>query len=240
MKSNTPEEMRLQAYIAKSGFCSRRKAETFIMAGKVSVNGVSEKNPARRVTGEDTVFCNGTLIEMVERVYIALNKPKGYLCSNSDPHGVLFARDLIQIPQQQTLFSIGRLDRDSTGLILFTNDGDFAQAVSHPSYGIEKEYLVKTREKLDRSVLNRALTGIRVEGETYRISRLRMHSSRSVSIILLEGKNREIRKIMKALGYSVTMLHRVRIGTLTIGKLPKGAYRFLTRHERRALTGSSS
>ena len=240
MKSSVPEQMRLQAYIAKSGFCSRRKAETFIINGNVSVNGVTEKNPARRVTGEDSVLCNGIPVEMAERVYIALNKPKGYLCSNYDPHGTLFARDLIQIPQQQTLFSIGRLDRDSTGLILFTNDGDFANAIAHPSFGIEKEYLVKTREKLDRTVLNRAISGIRIEGETYRVSRLRMHSSRSLSIVLVEGKNREIRKIMKALGYSVTMLHRVRIGTLTIGKLPKGAYRFLTRHERRSLTGSSS
>ena len=237
-KTNDPDmngrtdSIRLQAYLSKCGIASRRHAEELILAGKVRVNEKVVTELGTRVTDDDVVSCDGRYVIPQQIVHIALNKPKGYVCSNMDPHEELFARDLIMIPEHDSLFHVGRLDKDSTGLIFYTNDGDFAYRVTHPSFLIEKEYLVKTKEKIEPQVLKRALKGVKVDnGQTCKILRYSMQSTRSVHVVLNEGKNREIRRIFKELGYTVCYLHRTRIHTIGIGNLKLGSFRYLSRQE---------
>ena len=231
-KHEVSNAIRLQAYLSKCGVASRRHAEELILAGKVKVNEKTVTELGMKVTDNDVVSCEGRYVIPQQIVHIALNKPKGYVCSNMDPHEELFARDLIMIPEHDSLFHVGRLDKESTGLIFFTNDGDFAYKVTHPSFQIEKEYLVKTKEKIEAQVLKRALKGVKVDnGQTCKILRYSITSTRSVQVILNEGKNREIRRIFKELGYTVCYLHRTRIHTISIGNLKGGSFRYLSKQE---------
>jgi 23S rRNA pseudouridine2605 synthase len=242
MKTNGKSEfpIRLQVYLARSGYCSRRKAEEFIRNGSVTVNGSIITEPGYAVESEDAVYVGKTYVEPMEHVYLALNKPKGYVCSNADPHADLFARDLINVPQKASLFHVGRLDKDSTGLIFYTNDGEWANTIAHPSFSVEKEYIVHTREKLERKHLMTAVAGCRIKGELYKFERFHIRNSRSISVVLLEGKNREIRKLLDFLGYTVVSLQRIRIGDISLGKLPTGRFRFLSRKERLSLSTGQS
>ncbi|MBL7007159.1 MAG: rRNA pseudouridine synthase [Spirochaetia bacterium] len=230
-KKDSLYPIRLQSYLAKCGVCSRRKAEDFIRNGLVTVNNKIILNPAEKVTENDAVYCNNQYIEPMDHIYIALNKPKGYVCTNSDPHEELFARDLIAIPEQKSLFHVGRLDKDSTGLIFYTNDGDFANTISHPSFGVEKEYIVRTKEKLDKKDLLSAIKGIQIQKTLYKIERYKIINSKTASMTLLEGKNREIRKIMEHLGYKILSLTRIRIGSVELATLKIGYFRFLKKKE---------
>ncbi|MCK5155298.1 MAG: rRNA pseudouridine synthase [Spirochaetales bacterium] len=223
--------IRLQSYLAKCGVCSRRKAEDFIRNGFVTINNKIVLNPAEKINMDDAVYCNNQYIEPMDLIYIALNKPKGYVCTNSDPHEKLFSRDLIAIPEQKSLFHVGRLDKDSTGLIFYTNDGDFANRVSHPSFGVEKEYVVRTKEKIDKKDLLSALKGIRIQRILYKIEKFHFINSRTASLILLEGKNREIRKIMDHLGYKILSLNRIRIGSIELANLQSGCFRYIKKKE---------
>ena len=230
-KNESIYPIRLQSYLAKCGVCSRRKAEEFIRNGLVTINNKVIINPAEKVNETDAVYCNNQYIEPMDHIYVALNKPKGYVCTNSDPHEELFARDLISIPEQKSLFHVGRLDKDSTGLIFYTNDGDFANSVAHPSFGVEKEYIVRTKEKLDKKDLLTAVKGIHIQKTLYKIERYKIINSRTVSMVLLEGKNREIRKIMDHLGYKILSLIRIRIGPIELAALKTGCFRFIKKKE---------
>ncbi len=137
--------IRLQSYLAKCGMGSRRGCETLIVEGRVMVNNKVVTELGTRVAEDDIVYADGILTEPSEKAfYFALNKPKGFVCTNYDPNETAYARDLIDVPERNLLFNIGRLDKDSQGLILFTNDGDFANRIMHPSSETEKEYIVKT------------------------------------------------------------------------------------------------
>ncbi len=227
--------MRVQAYISKCGVASRRRAEELILQGRVMINNKVVRELGVKVSEEDVVQVDHETIELADRLYyIALNKPRGYVCTNYDPNEDKYARDLIGIPERNMLFNVGRLDKDSNGLILFTNDGDFANKMMHPSYQVEKEYIVK----LDRDVviddLNRALDGIYIDlPRLYRIRRYDLipRTKQFVKITLIEGKNREIRKIFSYLGYDVKSLTRIRIGGVELGDLRPGEHRNLTREE---------
>ena len=163
-------------------------------------------------------------------IYYALNKPKGYVCTNYDPNEKLYARDLITIADKNLLFNIGRLDKESTGLVLFTNDGEVAQKIMHPSEQIEKEYMVNCTTEVKRMDLEDALKGIYIDiPQPYRIKRFEILSKRWVRIVLTEGKNREIRKIFSYFGYDVKQLIRVRIGNIELGDLPIGQFRQVDR-----------
>jgi 23S rRNA pseudouridine2605 synthase len=236
--SNFP--IRLQAFLAKSGFGSRRYCEKLITEGKVSLNGRITTELGTKVNQNDTVECCGRDALPNRKVYLALHKPRGYLTSNYDPHHTLFAVDLIDIPEKSSLFHVGRLDKDSSGLIFFTNDGDFAQRVSHPSYEIEKEYEVYVDKPLKFTQVKHALTkGVSVENITYRFRSVSQISDTCIRVILTEGKNREIRKAFTSLGYTVTALHRIRIDGIVLGTLPSGVYRRLTKNEISSITGAS-
>ncbi len=225
--------IRLQSYLAKCGVGSRRGCETLITEGRVMVNNKIVIELGTKVNENDIVYVDDVLAEPAERTYyIALNKPKGFVCTNHDPNETAYARDLIDIPERNLLFNVGRLDKDSQGLIIFTNDGDFANLVTHPSTQTEKEYIVKVDRDLEKKDMDDAYRGL---VKPYRIKSYKMLSKREVSVVLTEGKNREIRNMFDILGYEVKKLTRVRIGKVELGDLPTGQFRKLTKAEVQSL-----
>lgn len=229
--------IRLQSYLAKSGFGSRRSCETLISEGRVSVNTRIVTEMGVKVGPEDVVMVDDVLAEPADRVfYYALNKPRGYVCTNYDPNEKLYARDLITIPEHNLLFHVGRLDKESSGLILYTNDGDAAQRIMHPSSQIEKEYAVMTTDPINRGDLEEALRGIYIDNQRpYVIKRFTLQSKRWALVTLTEGKNRELRKIFSYFGYTIQRLVRIRIGPILLGDLAEGRYRAVTKGEIMAL-----
>lgn len=227
--------MRLQAYLAKCGVASRRGSEELIAAGRVMVNNVTIKEMGVKVTESDIVQVDGETVEPAEKLYyIALNKPRGYVCTNYDPNETMYARDLISMRDNNLLFNVGRLDKESSGLILFTNDGQFANSMMHPRYEIEKEYLVKIDRPVSIEDLNKALDGLYIDiPKPYRIKRYDFvpRTKLFIKVTLTEGKNREIRKIFSFLGYDVKSLTRIRIGCVELGDLEVGEWRNLKKEE---------
>lgn len=231
MKIDYP--VRLQVYLAKSGVGSRRFCEQLITAGRVRVNNKRVVELGTKVEENDIVYVDDVLAEPQEKeYYFALNKPRGYVCTNWDPNETVYARDLIDIEDNNLLFNVGRLDKDSQGLIFFTNDGDFANLITHPSSETEKEYLVRTDRDILKKDMDDAYRGL---VKPYHIKSYKMVSKREVKIVLTEGKNREIRNMFEILGYEVKKLVRLRIGNVELGDLPTGKYRKLTLKEIKSL-----
>ena len=225
--------VRLQSYLAKSGMGSRRSCESLITEGRVRVNNKVVTELGTKVNEDDIVYVDDVLAEPAERTYyFALNKPRGFVCTNHDPNETAYARDLIDIPERNLLFNVGRLDKDSQGLIIFTNDGDFANTVMHPSSETEKEYIVKTDRDIEKKDLDDAYRGLI---KPYRIKSYKLLSKREVSVVLTEGKNREIRNLFDIMGYEVKKHTRIRIGDVLLGDLQTGKYRRMSRQEIQSL-----
>lgn len=221
--------IRLQSYLAKCGVGSRRGCEELITQGRVMVNNKKVTELGTKVNEDDIVYVDDMLAEPEERnYYYALNKPRGYVCTNYDPNETAYARDLIDVPEKSLLFNVGRLDKDSQGLILFTNDGDFANLIMHPSSETEKEYIVRTDLEILKKDMDDAYRGLI---RPYRIKSYRILGKRDASVVLTEGKNREIRNMFEAMGYEVKRLTRIRIGHIELGELGLGKYRKLTKSE---------
>ena len=221
--------IRLQSYLAKCGVGSRRGCETLITEGRVMVNNKVVMELGTKVNENDIVYVDDFLAEPEERsYYFALNKPRGFVCTNYDPNEKAYARDLIDIPERNLLFNVGRLDKDSQGLIFFTNDGEFANLVMHPSSQIEKEYIVRVDQDIIKKDMDDAYRGLI---KPYRIKSYNLISKREVSVVLTEGKNREIRNLFALMGYEVKKLTRIRIGRIHLDDLPTGQYRKLTKAE---------
>jgi 23S rRNA pseudouridine2605 synthase len=216
--------------MARCGAGSRRACETYIRQGRVTVNGVPARLGAK-VTHEDRVVLDNRQLHLERgQVYLAVNKPAGYLCSNSDSRGRPLLLELLQdIPQR--IFHVGRLDMRSSGLIFYTNDGDFAKTVSHPSSKIEKEYQVETKSPFPEDILRNYKRGLVIDGERYRLRGYQYKTPRKVVLTLIEGKNREIRRVFEHFGYFPSRIHRVRIGCVNIRGIPAGGYRPLGRKE---------
>lgn len=227
--------VRLQVYMAKCGVGSRRHCEDLIARGHVMVNNKVIREMGVKVSEEDIVQVDGITLEPVDkRYYIALNKPRGYVCTNWDPNEDRYARDLVQIRDQGLLFNVGRLDKESNGLLLFTNDGEFANRVTHPRNKIEKEYLVRLDRRASVEDLRRAIDGLYIDmSKPYRIIRYDYlpRQKEYLKVTLTEGRNREIRKIFSFLGYEVKGLTRIRIGCVELGSLEPGQFRNLSRKE---------
>ncbi|MBQ0070238.1 MAG: rRNA pseudouridine synthase [Spirochaetales bacterium] len=235
MENESMFPMRLQAYMAKCGVASRRGSEELIAQGRVMVNNKVIREQGFKVTEEDIVQVDQETIELPTQLYyIALNKPKGYVCTNFDPNETKYARDLIGMRDANLLFNVGRLDKESNGLILFTNDGNFANAMMHPRYEVEKEYIVKLNRNIEFDDLNKALDGIYIDlPQPYKIKRydLMPRTKSFVRVTLTEGKNREIRKIFNYLDYDVKSLTRIRIGNVELGEMQPGEWRNLKQEE---------
>jgi 23S rRNA pseudouridine2605 synthase len=217
----------LVKFISRVGPYPRRQAESFIREGRITVNNIPASSPSQQVGPKDAVALDGApLSAEAIKVYIALHKPDGYISDLKDPRGRKLARDLIK--HDLRLFPVGRLDYHSEGLMIFTNDGDFAHEVMHPRHNVTKEYLVKFKGILDKDTVARMKRGIIIDGEAYRAESVRLakRSPANVwySIVVNEGKNRMIRKMGDALGHPVLKLIRVRIGKLPLAGLKPGEY----------------
>jgi len=228
---NNTEKIRLQVYLARSGIGSRRTCEQYICEGRVSVNGQIVTEQGIKVSNNDSVKFDGKICTPVRsNVYLALNKPVKYLCTNSDPEGRPLAKELLTGINVR-VFHVGRLDFLSSGLILYTNDGEFAKIASHPSSGIEKEYEVQGTLPITDAMLQDFKSGIIENGEKLRIKKYYRHSAHRVRLVLVEGKNREIRRVFKLYNIPLKYIQRTRIGSIELGKLPKGHYRHLSERE---------
>jgi 23S rRNA pseudouridine2605 synthase len=229
---------RLNKHLAHAGLGSRRHVEDLILAGRVRVNGRVVRELSTRVGPEEKVEVDGAPVAAEKAVYYLVNKPRGYLSTNRDPSGRPLVLDLV--PQiSQRVYTVGRLDEDSEGLILLTNDGDLANRLMHPRFGVEKTYLVQVAGNPTREDIQKLLQGVWIaEGRARArsVKRLkRQGESTWLRIVLSEGKNREIRRMLARLGHKVLRLKRVAIGPVDIGKLAAGKSRPLTAYEIRAL-----
>ncbi len=230
------ELMRLQKYIALCGIASRRKAEELISGGAVFVNQVCVQTPGVKIDpSKDKVTVNGKPITIQEQsVYIMLNKPRGYVSTVSDNFGRKTVLDLI--PQTLgRLYPVGRLDYDSEGLILLTNDGDFTYRLTHPSHEVTKTYRVTVNGKVSNSAFDRLRRGVMIDGRKTRPATIKQivfkEPYTTFFITIHEGRNRQVRKMCDAVGYPVVALCRVAEGVLELGSLAKGAWRHLTPKE---------
>lgn len=226
------EPIRLQVYMARCGIASRRASETIIREGRVTVNGEITVQLGTKVSEIDDIRVDGRRISVEkDLIYVALNKPKRYICSSSDPEGRPLAIDLLKAHFTERLFSVGRLDFMSSGLIFYTNDGEFARLVSHPSSEIEKEYRVDAKKPIPEDLLESYMAGITLDDESFQIKEYRYKNPRSVRLVLSEGKNREIRRVFAHWHIALKRIHRVRIGIVRLLTIPPGQYRPLSRKE---------
>jgi 23S rRNA pseudouridine2605 synthase len=236
-----PDAVRLQLRLSRAGIASRRKCEEFIAEGRVSVNGHVITKPGTKVTPEDDILFDGRPVRDEKRkVYVALHKPAGFLCSDEDPDGRPLAKSLLDVVIKERIYHVGRLDYMTSGLIFYTNDGDFARALTHPSKKVEKEYVVTAKSEIPKELMSRFLEGITVEGVRYRASQAVLDGPRTARIVLTEGKNKELRRVFLSSSVSIKKVHRVRIGPVSIKGINSGHFRHLRESEIKALMSGKS
>jgi len=231
-------EIRLQKWLSQSGIASRRKAEELIQAGHVAVNGITVTElGARADTSRDMVTVNGQICEPISaKIYIALHKPEGVVTTVSDP----FSRPTVMglIPAGTPCYPVGRLDYDTSGLLILTNDGVLTQQLTHPKHGVEKTYVATIKGMPTRESLAAFRKGLMIEGQRTapcEIEIIKKAPNAKVRIKLQEGRNRQVRKMCEAIGHLVLSLKRVEVGPIKLGNLPRGEWRYLTAAEKRAI-----
>ena len=241
------DPMRLQKYMAHCGVASRRSCETIIAKGRVRVNGDIVTEMGISVTpGVDTVEVDGNIITPEpEKVYIALHKPEGYITTVSDPYDRPSVMDLVKELDNVRLYPVGRLDYDSRGLLLMTNDGDFAHHLTHPRYHVEKAYRVKVRGIPNESELDRLRNGGgELDGRPTAPANVWVETvtggDAHCRVVIREGRNRQVRRMFDAVGHPVTELTRLRVGPVWLTDIEPGQWRYLTKDEIRALMSGRS
>jgi 23S rRNA pseudouridine2605 synthase len=233
-KMNPTGEMRLNRFIANAGVCSRREADTYIAAGMVSVNGKTVTELGVKVLPTDEVRFDGTKLNAEKKVYLLLNKPKDFVTTTDDPHADKIVMDLIKDACTERVYPVGRLDRNTTGLLLFTNDGDLSKRLTHPSHTMKKVYQVSLDKPAELEHLQQIADGIELEDGPIHadaISYISNEEKNEVGIEIHSGRNRIVRRIFEHFGYRVKKLDRVMFAGLTKKNLPRGKYRFLTEKE---------
>jgi len=227
--------IRLNRYISNAGICSRRKADELIAAGVVTVNGEAVTELGHKVDpAKDLIRYNGELLKREKKVYVLLNKPKDYITTTDDPQERRTVMQLVDKASRERIYPVGRLDRNTTGLLLMTNDGDLADKLSHPKNGITKIYNVELDKSLSQGDLNKIAFGLELEDGLIKpdnISYVAGGTKKEIGIQIHSGKNRIVRRIFEHLGYSVEKLDRVVYGNLTKKDLPRGRWRYLEDHE---------
>lgn len=229
------EKIRLQKYLAECGIASRRKSEELIAAGKVKVNGVTASIGDKVNPKHDKVTVSGKKAVSVKKsVYIMLNKPRGFITTISDEHDRKCVAELVKGINTR-VYPVGRLDRESEGLLIMTNDGEFANALTHPSKHVSKTYRVTIRPEITKEQATAFRNGIEIDGRMTAPADLRILEAQEnrtvVEVTIYEGRNRQIRKMFEALGIEVARLKRTKVGNLKLGMLKQGDYRDLTPDE---------
>ncbi|OGV37377.1 MAG: hypothetical protein A2X48_21505 [Lentisphaerae bacterium GWF2_49_21] len=222
--------MRLDSFLGKAGVASRRSSADIIRSGRVEVNGNKVTEPGTRIKDADKVEVDSREVSLQKKYYVMLNKPVGYYSTASDPHADKLVIDLVQIPGVR-LYTAGRLDKDSEGLIILTNDGDYAARLTHPRHGILKRYEVTTDKTLCSADIQKMKQGIISEGEEIRAKDIRLISGFCYQFIMGEGRKREVRRLVRYAGAKINRLKRIAVGGLNIGPLPSGKWRFLDEND---------
>lgn len=237
------ELARLQKILAQAGVASRRKAEQLILDGRVTVNGRPAKLGDSARVGKDIIAVDGQRVGASSgKVYLALHKPRGFVTTMEDERGRRCVAQLVEGVSER-VYPVGRLDKDSEGLLLMTNDGDLANAVAHPKTHVAKTYRVTLRPGINEEQLIKLSTGIMLDGRMTAPAKARVLEEQPgravVEIVLYEGRNREIRRMCEAMGLEVARLKRTAIGPVRLGMLPQGRYRELTKEEVKGLLAES-
>lgn len=226
---------RLQKILQRAGVASRRKAEALIAAGKVTVNGVVVRDMGLKVDPQTEIFCEGVKIGFEEKVYWVLNKPEGVVSTTQDEHGRKTVMDLLKISER--IYPIGRLDYDTSGVILLTNDGDFSNQLTHPRFKLEKEYHAKVSgllRKEESAILEKGILIDGIQTKPAVISNVRYDEKKTntyVNIVITEGRYHQVKKMFEAIGHPVLKLKRIRFGSVTTEGLKPGESRLLKPHE---------
>ena len=227
--------MRLNRFLAAAGLGSRRHCDELIATGRVIINGKVCTNFSAQPGASDHVKVDGRLVRAAPALTVMLHKPAGFVSTRKDEHARGTVFDLL--PQKfSRLFNIGRLDAQTEGLLLLTNDGDLAQALTHPRYETDKEYEVTLDQPWDPALAAKLLQGIFLDGQRARIARLHSISATRLRVVLQQGINRQIRRMFETVGYHVKHLLRVRVGNLRLADLPRGHWRVLTKRELASLS----
>lgn len=234
--------MRINRYLAQAGVASRRAADAFVAAGRVRINGVVVRSMGTQVAQDCIVEVDGKrVIPVAQKTYLVLHKPIGVVTTMRDPQGRRTVRDLLPEPAPRVV-PVGRLDYDSSGVLLLTNDGELAFRLTHPRFGVEKTYRVAVAGRVALQDVRALREGVAAKGLRASPCRARVLSGGDdgsvIELVLREGKNRQVRRMLDALGYQVLSLQRVRFGPVALGELPPGRSRFLTTRELKDLRRS--
>lgn len=232
-ESSTSGLIRLNKFIADAGICSRREADQLIVQGEITVNGEVVTTMGVKVSRQDDVRYNGSRLRAEKLVYVLLNKPKDFITTTDDPENRRTVMDLIKNACEERIYPVGRLDRNTTGLLLFTNDGELAKTLSHPSGNVRKIYKVELDKPLTKVDFNKIAEGVELEDGPAKVDEIAALTSDmlSVGVELHSGRNRIVRRIFETLGYEVIRLDRVVYASLDKQMLPRGKWRFLTDRE---------
>lgn len=234
LPSFNEDQVRLNKYLSNAGVCSRREADVLIQTGVVTVNGKIITELGYKIAPEDVVQYDGETINAETKRYVLLNKPKGFITTMDDPRGRKTVMTLVKKACRERIYPVGRLDRETTGLLLFTNDGDIAKKLTHPRYQAKKIYHVELNKPVTKEDMERLLKGVDLEDGKTRVdevSYIENGSSSEVGVEIHSGKNRIVRRLFEAMGYVVVKLDRVQFAGLTKKDLPRGFYRHLTEQE---------
>lgn len=233
-KTGYSEDIRLNRFIANSGVCSRREADKYILSGVVTVNGKVITELGAKVSMGDDVRFDGRRLKAEKKVYLLLNKPKDFVTTTDDPHAEKTVMDLVRNACDERIYPVGRLDRNTTGVLLFTNDGDLSKKLTHPSHNMKKIYQVTLNKSLTKEHLMQIAEGVELEDgyvAADAISFINPDDRTEIGVEIHSGKNRIIRRIFEHLGYQVKKLDRVYFAGLTKKSLPRGKWRFLSEKE---------
>ncbi|MDD5005307.1 MAG: pseudouridine synthase [Candidatus Omnitrophica bacterium] len=223
--------MRLQVFLSHSGVCSRRKALELVMSGKVRVNNEIITEPSCQIDPAADIVClNGKKIFLKEKIHILLNKPKGVTTTKKDPFAEITVIDLLPA-QYKHLFPVGRLDKDSTGLLILTNDGDLSYKLTHPAFGIDKVYVAELDKALSEDHRNKLQKGVMLDSELTSLCKITKINERKIKIIIHEGRKRQIKRMLALFKYRVLDLERITLGNLNLGDLPRGQWRKISDNE---------
>lgn len=229
------DEVRLNKYIANAGICSRREADVLIESGIVQVNGKVVTEMGYKVKPTDEVKYDGSTIKSEKKQYVLLNKPKDFITTMDDPMGRRTVLQLVKNACKERIYPVGRLDRNTTGVLLFTNDGDLAKKLTHPRYEVKKIYHVELNKPITKEHVDSLMSGVELDDGAFVkadvVDIIKDTRSREVGVEIHSGKNRVVRRMFESIGFEVTKLDRVKFASLTKKDLPRGTWRHLSSQE---------